>query len=78
MATVTWGSELLRIDRGTWERYDRAGTVRSAAVVAIGAYAVLAFDRFGFPAIIEPRPSVRLILVGFYGWLGLAGTRSAM
>ena len=72
MATVTWGAELLRMDRRSWVRYHHAGTVRSAALVAVGAYAVFAFDRFGFLAILQPRPAVRLILTGLYAWLGLA------
>ncbi len=72
MAAVTGGSELFRLDRGTWERYHRGVSIAPAVLVAIGAYAVFAFDRFGFTAIVQPRASVRLVLVGFYGWLGLA------
>lgn len=72
MAALTTGAGLLRLDRNTWARYHYSGSLRSAALVAIGTYAVFAFDRFGFPALLQPRPSVRLILVGFYGWLGLA------
>ncbi|MEA2000317.1 MAG: YIP1 family protein [Actinomycetota bacterium] len=72
MAALTGGAELLRLDRLTWFKYERTGSLASAALVTIGAYAVFAFDRFGFPALFQPRPSVRLILTGFYGWLWLA------
>lgn len=78
MAAIAGGVELLRLDRGTWARYARTGSIASAAFVAMGAYAVFAFDRFGFLAVLEPRPSIRMLLVGFYGWLGLAGAAWAL
>ncbi len=78
MAALTGGAELLRLDRLTWFKYARTGTIASAALVTIGAYAVFAFDRFGFPALLQPRPSARLILTGFYGWLWLAAAAWAI
>jgi hypothetical protein len=73
VATVTRSAELLRLDRDTWARYHGTGTLISASLVSLGAYVVFAFDRFGFAAFSEPRSSVRLVLIGFYGWLWLAG-----
>jgi hypothetical protein len=46
----------------------------TAAVNAIGAYVILAFDRFGFQAFQSPRGPTRLLLIGVYGWLGLTAT----
>ncbi len=63
----------LRYDRITWQAYDTQTGLGWAFAVAIGAYAILAFDRFGVQGVIEPRATVRLLLTGFYGWLWLAG-----
>ena len=41
--------------------------------VAIGAYAILAFNRFGLQGFLAPRAPIRMLLVGLYGWLWLAG-----
>ncbi len=72
MAAVTAVARVLRLDPATWSRFARSGSA-SAALVTIGAYALLAFDRFGVQGIIEPRATVRMLLAGFYGWLWLAG-----
>jgi hypothetical protein len=62
----------LRLDGETWERFTVAGSMGGAALIVIGAYAVLAFDRFGMQGLAAPRASARLILIGVYGWLWLA------
>ena len=71
--TVTRLSRWLRLDEPTWDHWTRFTTVGSAAILAVAAYAVLAFDRFGTQGLFEPRGAVRFVLVGFYGWVGLSG-----
>ena len=73
MATLTATAKLLRLDPDTWRNLAATGTFAGSALVAIGAYGILAFDRFGVQGITDPRATVRLLLVGFYGWLWLAG-----
>jgi len=63
---------LFRLDVAAWERVSGIGTMASAAATALGAFAFFAFDRFGFQAFIAPRATMRMLLVGLYGWLGLA------
>lgn len=73
MATLTSTARLLRLDADTWRNLASTGSFAGAALVAIGAYALLAFDRFGVQGVTDPRATVRLLLVGFYGWLWLGG-----
>ena len=63
---------VLKLSNNAWDRYDRAGTALSATLTAVGGYALLAFDRFGAQGILAPRGPVRMMLVGFYGWLFIA------
>lgn len=70
--TAAGATRLFRIDGESWSNVARAGTLAGAALVAVGAYAILAFDRFGIQGVVAPRATVRLMLVGFYGWLWLA------
>ena len=71
MGSVTVLLRRLRADATSWQRYDRVGTSASA-VVAVGAtFGLFAFNRFGFGGLISPRPSVRMVLVGVYGWASL-------
>lgn len=65
--------QLFRLDVASWDRVSHMGTMVSAAATSVGAYTFLAFDRFGFQAFVAPRASMRMLLVGFYGWLGLTG-----
>lgn len=62
----------LRLDDVTWARLAAVASTASASLMVIGAYALLAFDRFGVQGVIEPRGAVRMLLAGFYGWMGLA------
>ena len=73
MAALTSTARLLRLDPETWRSLAGTGSFGGAALVAVGAYAILAFDRFGVQGVTDPRATVRLLLVGFYGWLWLAG-----
>lgn len=73
MAAVTAAARWLRLDREVWARLATYGRVGSALLVALGAYVVLAFGRFGIQGVLEPKVPVRLILVGLYGWVWLAG-----
>ncbi len=73
MATLTGPARLLRVDRATWARYQAVGGLGSAVLITMGAYAILAFDRFGIQGLLAPRATVRILLMGFYGWLWLAG-----
>lgn len=63
----------LRVDASTWRRLSAMATPGGAALVALGAYLVFAFDRFGLLGIFEPRATVRLMLTGLYGGLWLVG-----
>jgi hypothetical protein len=73
VATLTAPARLLRVDRATWVRYDAVGGLGSAVLITMGAYAILAFDRFGIQGLLAPRATVRILLIGLYGWLWLAG-----
>ena len=61
----------LRLDDRTRTRWSLSSTVSGVAALTVGSYAVLAFDRFGLQGFSEPRGPARLVLVGFYGWIGL-------
>ncbi len=65
-------SRVFRIDQKNWRRLAVTGTLAGAASVAIGAYGLLAFDRLGIQGVVEPKSAVRLLLIGFYGWMWLA------
>ncbi len=71
MAAVTAMGRWLRLDEASWSRYARLGTIWNAVVITLGAYALLAFDRFGIQGVVAPRAPVRMLLTGFYGWVGL-------
>ncbi len=71
MAAVNQAARVLRLDEGTWRWLDADASVRGAGLVVIGAYLILAFDRFGWPDSAF-RATTRTLLVGLYGWLWLA------
>lgn len=68
---MTVAARALRLDESTWRGLSAWATPVGAGLVVVAAYLVLAFDRFGWPDF-ALRPTVRLILIGFYGWIGLA------
>lgn len=72
MATLTSAARVLRFDAAAWERLTKAGTLAGAGLVVAGAYLVLAFDRFGIQGFVEARATIRLLLTGVYGWLGVS------
>ncbi len=61
----------LRVDRDTWQWLESEATLLGTASLVVFTYLLLAFDRFGWPDY-APRQTVRLTLLGVYGWLGLA------
>ncbi len=61
----------LRLTPSRWEAIVPDAPERGAATV-IGAWLLLAFGRFGLPAITEPRALLRFVLVGVYVWLAMA------
>jgi len=46
--------------------------LRSRGLTVLFAYVVLAWNRFGLISFSTPRAPMQLILVGVYGWLGMA------
>jgi hypothetical protein len=60
------------LDQRRWSRYTTSGGLDTSLLIGISAYVILALDRVGLQAVLYPRPAIRLVLAGFYGWLGLA------
>lgn len=63
----------LRLDQSTWRRLAATATPAGAGLIVVGAYLVVAFDRFGLLGFFEVRATLRIILTGLYGWLWLVG-----
>ena len=72
MAGVTDAGRILGLNAETWWRRRSGKGLVASFAVAVGAYAVLAFDRFGPQAFFEPRATVRFLLAGLYSCLWLA------
>ena len=68
---MTVAARALRLDEPTWRGLSVWATPVGAGLVVLSAYLVFAFDRFGWPDF-AVRPTVRLMLTGLYGWIGLA------
>lgn len=62
---------LLRLTAARWDAIAPDSPWRAATVV-IGAWLIMAWSRFGFQGLTVPRVMVRFVLIGVYGWLGLA------
>ena len=60
----------LRLTTGRWAAIPFGAPTKAVATVT-GAWFVLAWNRFGFQGLAQPRVMVRFVLVGVYGWLGL-------
>lgn len=71
MVTVSGWLYTLRLTPSRWEAIVPDAPERGAATV-VGAWLLLAFGRFGLPAITEPRALLRFVLVGVYVWLAMA------
>ncbi len=61
----------LRLRPSRWATIGLDTPERGAATV-IGGWLLLAFGRFGLPAVTEPRALLRFVLVGVYVWLAMA------
>ena len=59
------------MDQDTWRWLESEASLLGTTSLVVTTYTLLAVDRFGWP-IDAPRATVRLILLGVYGWLGLA------
>jgi hypothetical protein len=68
---VTTAARALRLDEDSWRWLVDEAKLGGATLIVVGAYLVLAFDRFGWPDF-ALRPTARLVLTGVYGWVGLA------
>ena len=60
----------LRLTTRRWAAIPIAAPTKAAATV-IGAWLVLAWNRFGFQGLAQLRVMLRFVLIGVYGWLGL-------
>ncbi|MDH3683027.1 MAG: hypothetical protein OEV40_24120 [Acidimicrobiia bacterium] len=52
-----------------WERVREPSL--APAFTAIGAWLVMAWNRFGLQGLSAPRAGTRFVLIGFYSWIGL-------
>jgi hypothetical protein len=68
---VTIAARALQLDRSRWRWLAEEASPAGAGLIVLGAYLMLAFARFGWPDF-ALRPTARLMLTGFYGWMGLA------
>ena len=68
-------ANMFRLTTGRWLELSPPGNpprlVKPTAIV-IGTWLLLAWNRFGFQGLSSPRAITRFVLVGVYGWLGLA------
>lgn len=71
MAALSIARRALGLDRAKWERVG-PWSLRSAAAYVAVASILLAMNRFGGLVTVEPRSFVRLVLVGVWGWIGMA------
>lgn len=68
-------SELARafgLSAASWERA-RNADLRGPALTAVGAWVLMAWNRFGLQGLAAPRVGVRFVLIGFYAWIAMAG-----
>lgn len=59
------------VSPASWDRQGET-TVKPAAALVLGGWAIMAWSRFGAQGLTSPRPGVRFVLIGFYAWLALA------
>ncbi|MEM7326411.1 MAG: hypothetical protein AAF531_25220 [Actinomycetota bacterium] len=64
----TWYTLRLTVDR--WAAVAQASPFR-ATLTVVGAWLILAWNRFGFQGVEQPRVMIRFALIGVWGWLGL-------
>ena len=62
---------LLGVNRVSWEQSD-SDRLTGAVLLAVGGWAIMAWNRLGVLAFTTPRSGVRFVLIGFYAYLGMA------
>jgi hypothetical protein len=77
VAALITTRRLLGLDREKWERVGEGSLTSAAALVVVASF-LLALNRFGGLVIDEPRSFVRLVLVGVWGWIGMAVVATAV
>lgn len=77
MAALTATRRLLGLDRAKWQRVG-PGSLTSAGALVVVASFLLALNRIGGLVVHEPRSFVRLVLVGVWGWIGMAVLATAV
>lgn len=68
---MTAVARVLQIHEDRWRWLEYQASVLGATSVVLSSYLLFAFIRFGWPDF-ALRPTVRLLLIGLYGWIGLA------
>ena len=77
MAPLITTSRLLGLDRERWKRVGPGSLTTAAALVVVASF-LLALNRIGGLVVDEPRSFVRLVLVGVWGWIGMAVVAAAV
>lgn len=62
---------LLGVHPVSWEQSD-SDRLTGAVLIAVGGWAIMAWNRLGVLAFTTPRSGVRFVLIGFYAYLGMA------
>lgn len=63
--------QLFGIHPVSWEQVDSDRLI-GAVLLAVGGWAIMAWNRLGVLAFTTPRSGVRFVLIGFYAYLGMA------
>lgn len=71
MAALNGLADILGVSARSWDRA-RGGDLGPPVFTALGAWLIMAWNRFGLQGLAAPRAAVRFILIGFYAWMGLA------
>ena len=61
----------LQLHEDRWRWLEDQASLVGAALLVLSSYLMFSFDRFGWPDF-ALRPTARLLLTGFYGWMWLA------
>ncbi len=68
---MTAVTRALQLHQDRWRWLEDQASLLGATALVLGSYLVFSFDRFGWPDF-ALRPTARLLLTGFYGWMWLA------
>jgi len=63
-------ARVMGLRQSFWDGAEVNG-LKGATLTAIGAWLVMAWNRFGIQGVTAPRSGTRFVLVGFYAWIGL-------